>query len=63
SGNMNEEKTLRYKLKGTDSGDEWETFTIDLTKLSQWKDTVTKLRFDPFNAVGHMDIDYIRFVK
>ena len=63
SGNLNEEKTLRYKLKGTDSGDEWETFTIDLTKLSQWKDTVTKLRFDPFNAVGHMDIDYIRFVK
>ena len=61
-GNMDEEKTLRYTLGGLDSQDEWETFTIDLTKLPQWKDTVTNLRFDPFNAVGHMDIDYIRFV-
>ena len=27
-----------------------------------FKGNVTYLRFDPFDAFGHMDIDYIRFL-
>ena len=63
-----ESKTLRAKLKGTaengkSSHGEWEEYVIDTSSCPDWKDTVTKLRFDPFNATGTMEIDYIRFVE
>ena len=32
-------------------------------RLSTWKNFITQLRFDPFNAVGAAEIDYIRFLK
>ena len=35
-------------------------YTINLKSYSSWKDTITNLRFDPFNAVGKIDIDYMR---
>ncbi len=59
---MDEKKSLKINLTGTDSGDEWLTYTLDLTKQPQWNGIIKNLRFDPFNAVGHMDIDYIRFI-
>ncbi len=62
-GNFNEAKTIKSALSGTDSGDEWEIITIDLTEISTWQGNCIKLRFDPFNAIGHMDIDYIRFLE
>ena len=34
----------------------------EIKNAKEWKDTVTALRFDPFNASGEIDIDYIRFV-
>ena len=61
--NWNEQKTLKVKLKSTDSGGEWETYSVDLSAYELWQDTVVRLRFDPFNAVGCIDVDYIRFVR
>lgn len=60
---MDERKTLKITLNSNDSQGEWETYSLDLTQLPQWNGTVTSIRFDPFNAVGHMDVDYIRFVE
>ncbi len=60
---LNEQKTLRAQLASTDSQGEWETYTIDLSKQPLWKDNITTLRFDPFNAVGTVDIDYIKFTE
>ena len=61
-GTMKESMSLKATLQSQDSGDEWETYTIDTTKVAAWKGTIKKLRFDPFNAVGTMEIDYIRFI-
>ncbi len=58
----NEAKTINIQLKSTDSKGEFEEYVIDLSNAKEWKDTVTALRFDPFNASGEIDIDYIRFV-
>ncbi len=57
-----EKKTVRIPLKGTDSADEWEVYTVDLTGNKAWRDNVTTVRIDPFNAIGYMDIDYIRLI-
>lgn len=61
-GKWGESKAINATLKSRDTGEEFEVYTVDLTKLDTWKDTVVRLRFDPFGAVGSMDIDYIRFV-
>ena len=58
----NEAKAIRANLKSKDSNGQWETYTVDLKSVANWKDTIIKLRFDPFNAVGYMDVDYIRFI-
>lgn len=64
SPNMSEDKCIYIKhLTENDTANEWRVFTFDLTAFANWKDTITKLRFDPFKANGHMDIDYIKFVK
>ena len=61
----NEAKSYKKHLSSKDSGDEWETITIDLTQNPNWAlaNKLTALRFDPFNALGSMDIDYIRFIE
>ena len=58
-----ESQSLKVLLNSTDSGGEWETYTFDMASCAKWTDTVTNLRFDPFNASGFMEIDYIRIVK
>ena len=58
-----ESKTIKIPLTAKSSGDEWMTFTADLSQFEKWTDTIVDLRFDPFNAPGHIDIDYIKFVK
>lgn len=60
---MDEVKTIKVNLKSSNSGDEWETYTVDLKNFPKWSGTIKKLRFDPFNAVGHIDVDYIRFIE
>lgn len=59
----NEEKCIRQLHTSTDTNGEWVTYTFDLKEVAAWKDTITRLRFDPFDAVGTMDIDYIRFIE
>lgn len=59
----NEEKCIRTLHTSTDSKGEWVTYTFELAEFPAWKDTITRLRFDPFDAVGEMDIDYIRFIE
>lgn len=57
-----ESKAINIGYADTNSGDAFQTYTFDLSKLDTWKDTVTCLRFDPFSKTGQIDIDYIRFV-
>ena len=59
--NWDEEKSIRIPLNSTDSNGEWETYTVDLTTQAMWKDTVTKIRLDPFAAYGTMEYDSIIF--
>lgn len=59
----NEAKTIRMSLNSKDSEGEWEVYTCDLTSKANWLGNVTNLRFDPFNAIGEMEIDYIRFIE
>lgn len=63
SKGLNEDKTIKSMLKSHDSEGEWETYTVDLKNNEFWKDTITGFRFDPFDAYGHMDIDYIRLYR
>jgi len=57
-----EKKTVRIPLKSSDSKGEWEVYTVDLSGQASWKDNVTTIRIDPFNALGYMDIDYIKLI-
>jgi hypothetical protein len=59
---MSEALSARLVMPSTDSGDEWVVLTADLTAIEGWKGLIKQLRFDPFNAVGDMEIDYIRFL-
>ncbi len=60
---LNEAKTVKIPYENTSSGNDWVILRYDLTQHEKWQDTVTKLRLDPFNASGHIDIDYIRFIE
>lgn len=59
----NETKTIRFPLASMDTEGEWETIKVDLTENPAWLNTVTSLRFDPFNAIGNMEFDYIKFIE
>ncbi|MBQ8758756.1 MAG: hypothetical protein IJZ20_03590, partial [Clostridia bacterium] len=63
SGNWSEDKSYRFRLESTDSEGEWETYRVDLATKEGWTGTVKQLRFDPFNAVGTMEVEYIRFLE
>ncbi len=58
-----ESKTLKIDLPSNTSNGEWMEFSYDTAKQPLWKDTITQLRFDPFNAGGTIDVDYLRFVE
>ena len=59
---MSENLSIKMPLSSTDSAGEWETITVDLTGHEYWKGIIKELRFDAFNAVGTMEIDYLRFL-
>ena len=59
----NEKKALWTKQKSNGKSDGWEVYTIDFSTLGTWKNNITSIRFDPFNTIGSMDIDYIRFIE
>ncbi len=60
--NMSETMSIKLPLSTTDTGDQWEVLTADLTSIESWKDIIKSIRLDPFNTVGQMEIDYIRFL-
>ncbi len=59
---LSESKTLKLTLKGHSSNGEWEEYEAEISNKS-WKDKITSLRFDPFNAPGKIDVDYIRILE
>ncbi len=61
----NEAKCLRITHQTNDTKGEWVILTYDLTAETNWimAERLTGLRFDPFNATGSMEIDYIRFIE
>ena len=61
-GNMSEAMTVKAALDSDDSMDEWEVYSVDLTEIPTWDGIIQEIRFDPFNCMGEMEIDYIRFI-
>ncbi len=61
--NWNEEKTIRLPMSSMDSNGEWETIKVNLRDNPEWINIVTQLRLDPFDAVGTMEFDYIKFIE
>lgn len=59
---MREGASIKADLRSNDSGGEWETYSVDLTKISAWSGTVKKIRFDPFDTTGVMEIDCMKFI-
>ena len=57
---LNEANTIWTAHTTTDTEGEWIVYRMELPET--FKGNVTYLRFDPFDAFGHMDIDYIRFL-
>lgn len=39
---------------------QFHTYTLDMSALEPWRDTITRLRLDPTNAKSVIEIDYIR---
>lgn len=46
-----------------DSGGEFVTMTFNMAANEGWTGTLRQLRFDPFNANGLVEIDYIKLIK
>ena len=62
SPSLSEGKTIKCRLKSNSSHGEWEEYEVDIDNEA-WTGYITAIRFDPFNAVGHIDIDYFRIVE
>ena len=60
-GSMDEVHTVKASIG--QSSEDWVVLTVDLTENTAWKGIIKNLRFDPFNAVGTMEIDYMKFVE
>lgn len=53
------------KFVGVDIGeksDTFQTFTLNMAANNRWTGTIQSLRFDPFNANGYCEIDYIKLI-
>lgn len=57
---LSEANTFAADLETDDTNGEW--VTIRMAAPETFKGTVTSLRFDPFDAYGHIEVDYIRFL-
>ena len=62
-GTWNQQKAIQFApgKSSTDGG--WWEGKVYLSGVNNWKDNITALRFDPFNATGVTEIDYIKFRK
>ena len=63
SGNWSEDKSFKFEHESTDSNGEWKVYSVDLADNADWKGMIKQLRFDPFTAVGMMEVEYIRFLE
>ena len=61
STSFSEDKSFTIPLTSNTSNGEWVTYRVVLSDNKYWNDIATRIRIDPFNAKGFMDIDYIRF--
>ncbi len=61
----NEEKSIKFQMDGTSSGDEWKVYNKSLLDNASWQsaEKITGLRLDPFNAQGTFEVDYIHFIE
>ena len=41
---------------------EFHEYFVDFSNLPSWQGTINQLRFDPTNAPGKIEIDYIRVI-
>ena len=57
------EGTFLYPKFDSFNMSDWFEVTVDMSAASEWKGTVTRLRFDPTNNNGKYYIDYIVFTK
>ena len=56
-----ERKQTHVIYPDSSSGGKFVTFRLNLSGNRYWKDTITSLRFDPFNAVGSEC--YVKYIK
>jgi len=61
STSFSEDKSFTIPLTSNTSNGDWVTYRVVLSDNKYWNDIATRMRIDPFNAKGFMDIDYIRF--
>ena len=63
--NFSEAKSAHERLKPfyVNGPSEWFILELDFRTSDVWKGNVTSFRFDPANADGIYEIDYIRFIK
>lgn len=62
---LSESRAFRITLEPDDvsSNGEFREFEFDMSKHLQWYGKIESIRFDPFNALGTFEIDYIYFEK
>ena len=44
------------------ASDDFQTYTVDMSKKAAWKGRIGDLRFDPIDVKTAIEIDYIRLV-
>ena len=60
---FSEDSTVRVQFNGVSSGDNFIHYYLDLSKANSWKgSTITKLRLDPINSLGNVEIQSMRLV-
>ncbi len=60
NNSLSEKNTFWAYLDTNNTNGEWVTIRMEAPET--FKGNVTYLRLDPFDAFGHMDVDYIRFL-
>ena len=62
-GGWSESRVLNFYPQMESTGGEWWTWAYDLKSNTAWDGIITGIRFDPFNAPGKFEVDYIRFYE
>ena len=57
--NYNEAKVLPFSVR---ADGQFHTYTLDMSTVATWVETISQIRIDPTNARGSVRIDYIRIL-